>query len=637
MPGRSSPPTDAAAPATGGDGPSPLARVAAALLAVVGVQVSLLAGGGAWPPNRRVLGALAAGAAVAAVLAAWPRARDAVSATLRRAAGAPRRSRAVAAAGVFVVAGVYLYSTAAYQGRSLTPKYQDEFSYLLQARMLAEGRLWMPPHPLGEAFQSFQVLTSPVYASIYFPGAAAMYAPGVWAGTSAWLIPLILSAACVALLFLIVGELLDPVYGLAAAAMLLGLTIFRLQSVMVMAQIPALLLGLGMTWAWLRWRTKAVHAGDGRGAWGWELMIGACAGWAAITRPVDALCFAMPVGVAMLAAAIRGRSPIAIRSIAIAAAAAMPFLAVQLAFNRGVTGSFVETPFGHYADRFFPGTRYGFGPSDPAARPATALPQFQKYYDAEIRPRLADHTPAAAAERWATRHLPTTLTHGLPHAVLIALLPGGLLAARRRPTALVPLATAALFPLLYWPYAFFLPHYTLVAMPGVVLLALLGVRALAGAAGRRFAPAVGAGLLVAVVGVSVVELPEFNRGNYDEFFPAAGIGEVDRALAEAIAPDERAVVLFRFPPDGNPHEEPAYNVSTAWPDDARVIRAHDLGDAANAALFRYYAQRDPDRQAWRYDRGSGRLSRLRRVSELAGAPIIPPTTTQPGRPEGNRP
>src|SRR5207302_313471 len=72
----------------------------------------------------------------------------------------------------------------------------------------------------------------------------------------------------------------------------------------------------------------------------WLLLIGACSGWAAITRPVDALILAIPVGVALLIDLGRATWPTRIRSLALPILAAIPFLAIQATLNRGVTGLF---------------------------------------------------------------------------------------------------------------------------------------------------------------------------------------------------------------------------------------------------------------------------------------------------------
>ena len=73
----------------------------------------------------------------------------------------------------------------------------------------------------------------------------------------------------------------------------MSLVWFRTVSFLVMSHVSMLLLGLLVVWAWLRWR--------GERRWGWALAIGVFSGWAAITRPVDALAYAIPVGLAMAA------------------------------------------------------------------------------------------------------------------------------------------------------------------------------------------------------------------------------------------------------------------------------------------------------------------------------------------------
>jgi len=53
------------------------------------------------------------------------------------------------------------------------------------------------------------------------------------------------------------------------------------------------------------------------------------------------------------------------------------------------------------------------------------------------------------------------------------------------------------------------------------------------------------------------------------------------------------------------------------PDDAPIIRAHDLGLDRNRALFDYYAQRQPQRTVYLYDRARRSLVELGNVSDLA--------------------
>ena len=68
--------------------------------------------------------------------------------------------------------------------------------------------------------------------------------------------------------------------------------------------------------------------------------------------------------------------------------------------------------------------------------------------------------------------------------------------------------------------------------------------------------------------------------------------------------------MFRFDPRvGSFHDDPVYNDTVAFPDDAPVIRARDLGPEKNRDIIRYYAQRQPDRVFYIYDpdaRAAGR-------------------------------
>jgi hypothetical protein len=78
----------------------------------------------------------------------------------------------------------------------------------------------------------------------------------------------------------------------------------------------------------------------------------------------------------------------------------------------------------------------------------------------------------------------------------------------------------------------------------------------------------------------------------------------------------------------NPSEEPVFNAGVAWPDEAPVIRAHDLNADVSAIgkpgdrdrpLYEYYSRIDPKRVFYLYDRGREheRLRRLGTATEMA--------------------
>jgi hypothetical protein len=74
------------------------------------------------------------------------------------------------------------------------PHFQDEFSHLLVADTLANGRLANPPHPLWRHLDTMYVLQHPAYASIYPIGQGLMMASGKVLAGSPWLGVLLVTA-----------------------------------------------------------------------------------------------------------------------------------------------------------------------------------------------------------------------------------------------------------------------------------------------------------------------------------------------------------------------------------------------------------------------------------------------------------
>ena len=556
------------------------------------------------------------------------------------------KTRAILGFTIAAAASLYFLLTAINQDRDFFPKTHDECSYLIQMRMLANGHLWMPRHELADFFDSFYLLTKPVYASMYFPGTAFMFVPSIWLHWPTWLIPLLVAGAIVGLVYRLVTEFVDGIAGCLAAILLLSLSWYRMLSIMLMSQLPVLLLGLILVWAWSRWRT-------GKRWGGWLLLIGACAGWAAITRPLDALCFAMPVGLAIFFDLVRRISdprdthrrvpwacthargfpppdehgheympmaptqvPVAPRwrVVALLAAGALPFLILQLILNRGVTGHFLQTPFGLYAQRDFPGASYGFHSPPPQAKPDSLVAQKQLLYTKWAKPFIADHQPSRVIfDEWQ-RRIPLIADVTLPARPLLALLPVGLLGLRDKRRWLL-FAPLPLFVLGYIGYTFFLEHYAVVVAPAVALLLVMAIERIA-----RHWPRIAPPIISMVLALALTSLWEINRSISDEPFRSTWLRQLHNSI------DTDAIVLFTFdldPADSNLiqniTQEPVYNTDAAWPDDAPLIRAHDLGQR-NVELFRYYATHAPNRMVYRLSRKTGRVETLGRARELWKGP-----------------
>jgi hypothetical protein len=525
---------------------------------------------------------------------------------------------------VGVLATAYFIFTAFNQDRDLFPKTHDDSSYLLGMRMLAHGRLWMPQHPLADFFETFYVITKPVYASKYFPGTALMFTPELWLGWPVWVLPVVASGACVGLLYRIITALIDGVAGLLAALLLSSLSWSRMLSVLLYSQVPMLLLGLLIVWAFLRWRANKRI--------GWLIAVGAFAGWAAITRPVDAVCYALPIGIGIMFELRKAPPRRWTTAGACLFAGAIPFLALQLTFNKGVTGSFTTSPFTYYIERDHPQTTFGFHPFDPTRNAESRLQQKRDYYATVIRPLAQRHQPANVLRQWIGRdvvnqpgyerpRLPMLVDATMPFRVLLPLACAGILgltgAGRRVLWFPLPLLAG-----MYVLYTFFLEHYAVTVAPAMILSIVLGIETLAGA-WPRFANPIRSSLALGILTLTLLSTYETNRLTTqldtndtsrrlhsidDETFRSATLRTLNTQLGDLV--QTPAVVLFRYRTGDEVTQEPVYNNAAAWPDDEPIIRAHDLGDARNVQIVRYYAEKQPERTFYRFDRASGQLTKL---------------------------
>jgi hypothetical protein len=582
-----------------------------AVITLVGVGLLLW---GVWHQSMPWLRWIVLAASVA--VACIPQVNRVLAAALDRIRHPSQRGLEYAGIAIGVVAAAYLIFTAFAQGRDLTVKTEDDCSYMIGVQMLARGRLWMPQHPLADFFEALYILVKPVYCSKYFPGTFLAFAPMVWLHWPAWILPVVMSGASVGLVYRIFTELIDGTAGVIAAIWMVSLQEFRTLSVMVMSHVPMMLLALLMIWAWFRWRRfRSV---------GWAIAIGAFSGWAAITRPADALCYAIPIGFAMAAGLWRRPArQWAVTGTAVVLAAA-PFLSLQVISNMGVTGHPFQTPYALALKQEQPGAEYGLRRFDPSWRPASALPEKQAFYDVWTKPFLREHQPGNFLNAWFGKpkeigepNIVGLLLTTLPAPVLLVLLPVGLIGTTG-PRRQVVAATLPLFILVYLFNPVFVWHYAIIAAPGAILLALLGVRALSNAWPAR--RAIEAVLTVGVIVLAVTSLweikrfmPPTNEPLKDGKMEATLVSQINEGLP--MAAEAPAVVLFRRSARESFFEEPVYNTDVAWPDDAPIIRAHDLG-ARDGEIIRYYAQRQPQRMFYLFDVASRQLIPLGKAAVL---------------------
>ena len=83
---------------------------------------------------------------------------------------------------------------------------------------------------------------------------------------------------------------------------------------------------------------------------------------------------------------------------------------------------------------------------------------------------------------------------------------------------------------------------------------------------RRFPnrPGIPAAATLAIAVLTIASLPEFDRWVHDDI-PTPMMARVAQLPGTVSSP---AVVLFRYEPGADLHQEPVYNPDVAWPDDA---------------------------------------------------------------------
>ncbi|MGC4030992.1 MAG: glycosyltransferase family 39 protein [Tepidisphaeraceae bacterium] len=256
------------------------------------------------------------------------------------------------AAFIFALSVVYFYGSAWICRRAFHPTWHDDNMHAVQVMMLAKGYLWHAPHKLPEFFDTFHIFVDPVYAPIHFPGTAILNVAGVWLGLNWSVIPVLLASAGCALLFLILVEVVDGLGGVIGVICFWGTTNTRMLATMITSHNAMLMLGPLMVWLFLRWRKKPTLL---RSAW-----LGLAVALAGFTRPVDALAYAVPIGIFVLYETLRDRRNVRRWAyIAVMIAVGLPLVGLQLAFDKAVTGKWLYPPYQAYNDRFHPYTSYG--------------------------------------------------------------------------------------------------------------------------------------------------------------------------------------------------------------------------------------------------------------------------------------
>ena len=446
-----------------------------------------------------------------------------------------------------------------------SPQVYDEFGHLLVADTLLHFRLANPPHPLHQFFETFFVLQTPTYASIYPLGQGMLLAIGRAVFVLPWVAVLLSSAALCALCYWMLRGWVTPEWALLGGILAViefgplnpwmnsywGGSLAACAGCLVFGALPRLrdshrirdgvLLGFGLGVHWL-------------------------------TRPYETVFLA----IAALLFFARVPHLRALAKPALAAALVLsPALGLSLAQNKQVTGSWTTLPY------MLSGTQYGV-PASFTWQP-NPIPHVELTPEQQLQYKMQTSFRASGIETIQSYLLRLEYRvrfyrfFFLP--ALYLALPFFLARLRDWRFAWIAL-TLLLFALGVNFYPFFEVHYLAALTCLFVLVSIAGLQQLSAwsADAARLIVFLCFAHFVFWYARSFSDAPALDR--------RAG---VDQQLA--LAPGKQ-LVFVRYWPQHIFQNEWVYNEADI--DHARVVWARDLGNPEDQKLLSYY----PDRTAW---------------------------------------
>lgn len=456
-----------------------------------------------------------------------------------------------------------------------TPNVSDDFSYLLAADTLRHFRFANPMHPLHQFFETYFVLQQPTYASIFPLGQGLILAFGwtifghPWAGVA-----LSVGALC-ALCYWMLRAWTTP--GWALVGGLLAVVEFGPLSQWMNSYWG----GAGAACAGcLAFGALPRLREDGRARYAMLLGLGVGVAW--LCRPYETIFLVLSV-LLFLLPAWRGIARPALWAVA----TVIPFVALSLAQNKAVTGSWMILPYQLSQDQYGVPTTFTVQPIPIPHRSLTREQQL------DYEQQSAVHNLAGYWQRWASR---IRFYRFFFLAPLYLVLPVFLLRLRKYRFVWV-LLTILIFSLGANFYPYFYTHYIAALTCLFVLMSVIGLEQVSKwseqashillflcAAHFLFWYGVHASRDQEVY-AAMTPFETWDAINHDDPLGRIAIGR------QLDASPGRQLVFVRYWPQ---HQFQEWVHNAADMDGARIVWARDLGKDENQKLLRYY----PARTAW---------------------------------------
>lgn len=485
------------------------------------------------------------------------------------------------------------------------PRIHDEFSLLLAADTFASGRLTNPTHPLWQHFETFHVIHEPSYASKYPPLQGVVLALGKLAGhpiAGAWLATGFAIAACC---WMFQGWLPGrwALLGACVVALHHGIQFYWGQSYWGGA-VPmtggALLYG-----AWARLRRAPRRSAALLMALGVAIL--------ANSRPFEGMVACIPVGASLLLRWITARKAsrwLWFRDVAVPAAIVFAIVGSAMAYyNDRVTGDPLRFPYQVHEETYSDTPLFVW--QDPRPKPVYRHAAIRDFYEGWVHGWYTDQKSTLSAFANSAALLPFFLTPFL--AVTMVMLPWIARSPRMR-FALAAVATVfvATLAVPWEPRA----HFLAPVGPLLFLLVIQGLRQL------YQSPRVGRMVIWGLLaGHAMLFAAAALR--YPNVEPPAWSSQRARIAERLEAEPGDQLVLVRYGPNHNPHEEWVWNAAAI--DAAKVVWARTTGDAATQQLRAYFV----DRRTWILDADVRPIPRLEPAPRTRDQPSSP---REPARP-----